>query len=65
MLVATLDAKSDKAEAKRLLAQLELRLEVHVAERDKLRLELWELSQLWRDASSGRSYACERKMSGL
>jgi hypothetical protein len=43
MLVATLErAKGDTGEAKRLLAQLELCLKVHVAERNKLQ---WEL--LW------------------
>jgi hypothetical protein len=42
MLVATLErAKGDTGEAKRLLAQLELCLKVHVAERNKLQWELW------------------------
>jgi hypothetical protein len=40
-LVATLErAKGDTAEAKRLLAQLELCLKVHMADRDALWLEL-------------------------
>jgi hypothetical protein len=46
MLVAMLErAKGDAAEAKRLLAQLELCLKVHVAEREKLQWELWELNE--------------------
>jgi hypothetical protein len=46
MLVATLErAKSDTAEAKRLLVALELCLDVHVAERNELRHELWELGE--------------------
>ena len=43
MLVATLErAKGDTAEARRLLAQLELWLEVNIAERNALRWELGE-----------------------
>jgi hypothetical protein len=43
MLVATLERNGgDTAEAKRLLAQLELCLKVHIAEWSKLKIELGE-----------------------
>jgi hypothetical protein len=46
MVVARLEhEKGDTAEATRLLAQLELRREVHVADRDNLRFELWKLGE--------------------